>query len=203
MKRMLLALASSATVALLAPAAAAAHHGHHRHHGSHRHASSARILRFGSVSALTAPTTTAPTTTPTTPTQESAGKVVSFEKEVLTIMLNDKSTVSGKVTQDTQLRCQPATPPPETGDDEQDTDDESAPQGDEHSQGSGSGDFASQHGDVMAHSANEGDNGDNQNNGQNQESCPTTALTPGTVVLAAELKITPAGAVWEQVDIIH
>jgi hypothetical protein len=200
MKRMLLALASSATVALLAPAAAAAHHGHHRHHGSHRHASSARILRFGSVSALTAPTTTAPTTTPT---QESAGKVVSFEKEVLTIMLNDKSTVSGKVTQDTQLRCQPATPPTEPGDDEQDTDDEGAPEGDKHSQGSGSGDFASQHGDVMAHSANEGDNGDNQNNGENQESCPTTALTPGTVVLAAELKITPAGAVWEQVDIIH
>jgi hypothetical protein len=192
MKRMLMALASTAALALLAPAGAAAHH--HRHHGrSHKHASSARILRFGAVSALSSPTTTTPTPTP--PTPESAGTVVSFEKEVLTIMLSDKTTVSGKVTQETRIHCQSATPPTETGDDDEQGDSGQAPESSDQGT-SNDGQFQGQHGDAMAHAACDASS-------PGQESCPPSVLVPGAVVLAAELKLTPKGAVWDEVAVIH
>ena len=45
---------------------------------------------------------------PATPSQD-AGTVVTFANNVLTIKLNDGSTVSGQVSTDTQIVCKTAT----------------------------------------------------------------------------------------------
>src|SRR5205085_8920142 len=83
-----------AAVMLLAFAPASALARHHRH-GRHHHARHARIEHFGDVN--TAPTTSS--------SADNAGSVQSFNNGVLTIMLNDGSTVSGAVTNDTELEC--------------------------------------------------------------------------------------------------
>jgi hypothetical protein len=201
MRRTGTAVLASAMMALALPAAAAAHHRHH-HARAHKHASSARILRFGALSAATAPSTpSTPATTPSSPSTEPAGTVLTFDKEkgVLTIELADKkTTVSGKVTEETELRCQSSTPSPEGDDEQEGSDDEAVQEGDEHGTSHDSGQLG-QHGDSFAHSANAQDEG----GGQGQEPCTTAVLTPGAVVLGAELKLTPAGAVWEKVDLIH
>src|SRR5690348_13865647 len=121
MRLRLLTVMGALALALAVPSAALAHNGrgHHHHHKAH-HAK----FRFEHIG----PTgVSGPSTTPTTPTTPSgtpppsAGKVTSFENEVLTITLNDNSTVSGKVTSDTRIECVSATPPPvtEPGDENQ------------------------------------------------------------------------------------
>jgi hypothetical protein len=210
MRRTLMAVLTPATLALALPAMAAAHRSHHHHARTHKHASSARILRFGSARAALAPTTTSPTSQSPTPTppEEPAGKVVSYKEGVLTIMLKGGSTVSGKVTEETKLRCQSATPPPESEDDpgEDQSSNEGQDQnggqneGGDQGGGSDSGQFAGQHSDSLAHSADV-QGGDE---GGSQENCTAaTVLTEGAVVLEAELKISGAGAFWEQLVVVH
>jgi hypothetical protein len=187
MKRMLLAAATSLLLVLAAPSVASAHHGkcHGRsHHAcSHvRHAHRARLLKFGASLSTT-------TTTPTAPTSEPAGKVASFEGGVLTITLSDGSTVSGKVTEQTEIRCQSATST--EGDDPDEN-------GDENSGGNGDDSHAgfSSRGDDFS-------SGDGDDDGGDAQACTTTALVPGAVVLEAELRIGSGGAVWEQIDLVQ
>ena len=198
MKRMLSAALASSVLVLVAPAVASAHHGHHprglaRTHK--HHARSARLERFG-VASVSGTPRAGFTVTQSSPENEPAGTIESFEGGVLKIKLGDGSIVSGKVTEDTELRCRSATPPGDDEDDQGD-DDGGGSQGDE--QGSSGGQFASQHGDFLAHAADSGDDeGD-----QNTEGCTTKALEPKTVVLEAELKLTGTGPVWEQIVIVH
>jgi hypothetical protein len=85
--------------------------GHHHHHGHHLRAHArahhkrgrARFERIGQ------PTSGGGSTEKTEKAEESAGKVVSFEKGVLTIMLNDGSTVTGSVTSETRIKCESLT----------------------------------------------------------------------------------------------
>jgi hypothetical protein len=192
---MLSAVIASALVGLALPAVAAAHHRHHHsRHARNHHATSARIVTFGAASASSGPTSTSPTTPPSGP--EEAGKVAKFEGGVLTIALSGGTqTVSGKVTEDTELHCQPPTPPEASGDDQDEGDNGS---GEQSGDGSDSGGFATGNGDLMAHSADSQDD-----EGGGQQTCTTEALTTGTVVIEAELKLTSTGAVWEKLDIVH
>jgi len=200
MKRMLLAALATSMLALFAPAVAAARHGHHHrgHARTHKgHAKTSRVVLFGSASALT--TSATPTTPIVKPETEKAGTIESFKegppKEgLLTIKLTDGSTVSGKVTEQTEIRC--PTPPPEgsDNDDNEGGDEEGGNDGERSARGS-SGSFGSQHGDVMAHSACH----NSASEAGNQKSCTTASLVPNAVVLAAELKLTPTGPVWEKV----
>src|SRR5438270_11891426 len=104
MRRMILAAATGSLLLALAPASALArHHSHHhkRHHAKH-HARVHRVVhrRFGDVNNPT---------TPTTPSSSSAvGTVDSFDGTTLTIKLNSGSTVSGTVTNDTEIECSSA-----------------------------------------------------------------------------------------------
>src|SRR5882762_9328852 len=167
MKRMLLAALATSMLALFAPAIAAARHGHHHrgHARTHKgHAKTSRVVLFGSASALT--TSATPTTPIVKPEIEKAGTIESFKegppKEgLLTIKLTDGSTVSGKVTEQTEIRC--PTPPPEGSDND----------GERSARGS-SGSFGSQHGDVMAHSACH----NSASEAGNQKSCTTASLVP-------------------------
>jgi hypothetical protein len=201
MKRILLPVLASALVGLFVPAVATArhHHGHARTHKSH--ARSARLLNFGAASLSGDPGST---TTPTqaSPTNEQAGTVESFENGVLKIKLGDGSVVSGKVTADTELRCQSATPSGGSGDDQDENDDQDS-QGEQQGVPSAPGGLGTQQGDFMAHAA-DGNGGDEGGAGnQSQETCTTAALTNPTPVLEAELELGSAGAVWEKVVIVH
>jgi hypothetical protein len=191
MKRILLVAVSSSALALGAPAIASAHHHHHarRHHAKH-HAARARVLDFRASAPATRTTPGSPAT-PATPSSESVGTVTSFKEGVLIITLTSGTQVSGKVTEQTQIRCTSATPT--TGGD--DSDDES---------GSGEGDHSSStdgsHGD--AHAASNGDDSDDGPEG-GQAPCTTAALVPGAMVREAELTIGSAGAVWDRIDLIQ
>ena len=96
MRRILTTALASSLLALALPAAASAHHGRHHHRHHHRH--HARTVVFAR------PSTTAPSNSPTQPT-EAVATIASFENGVLKIALWDGSTVSGKVTDMTEIEC--------------------------------------------------------------------------------------------------
>src|SRR6202011_2251889 len=100
-----------------------------------------------------------------------------------------------RLTQDTHLQCQTATPPA------QPDDDQDGGGGDDEG-GSESGGSARQHGEFTAHSADTqgGESGDEQDCAGERETCTESMLKPGTGILAAELKLSSAGPVWEGVD---
>ena len=106
-----------------------------------------------------------------------AGTVVSFTGGILTIMLNDNSTVSGMVTNDTEIECQTM---------ENDVARDGGP---------GSGD----HGDGGDNQGGDDQGGDNQ--GEDGQSCALTALMPGTTVDGAELQLSGSGATWTKVEL--
>ena len=181
MRRMILAAATSSLVLALAPAGAlASHHSHHhkRHHARH-HARVHRVIhrRFGDVNN--------PSTT-TTPTSSAVGTVDSFDGTTLTIKLNNDSTVSGTVTNDTEIECSSAS---------------SSMSGDVSRDGGGDGSSSGGSDDNGDQNSGSDDNGGSDDEGQ-QQACSSSALTPGASVSGAELKISSAGAVWDKVDLI-
>lgn len=207
MRRTIMAIASALAIVLAAPGMALAHHhasGHHgKHHARHR-AHGARVIKFAPVEEGKG----AEGSTETTTTSEGAGTVASFEGEVLKIKLNDGSEVGGKVTEDTRLLCISPTAA-RSGDDEgagddQSVDDEGDHHGDEAGSNDGSGDeggeVSGEDGSTLsAHDSSfAGDDSSGGDEGAAQ-SCETSALTPGTMVREAELRLTASGAVWESV----
>ena len=198
-RNLLLAVATSSILALVAPSLALAQ-GRHHHHGA-RHASShnrhghrAHLLTFGG-------SLTSSGTAPTTPSS-GAATVVSFTEGVLTIeLMSDKSLIKGKVTDRTELECQPA---PGTG---QDSDDDQQQGGGEDQDQSESGDEAGPSSQTPASGQNgpmaqSSDVGDDQGEDEDeQETCTMAALKPGAVVLRAELIIGDNGPVWEKIEL--
>jgi hypothetical protein len=202
MKRILLTAMASSALALAAPAMASAHHGSHhagaRHSSSHkRHAKRAHLVRF--TSSTVAGTHSGASATPAT--GETVGTVTSFTGGVLTLTLTDNSTVSGKVTERTEIKCGPAGGSPgESGDDDQGGgDDKSGSDAAENGAPAGSGPIgAGQRGDSMQGSR---DGNQQDEGGENEEGCTVAALAPGATVREAELRVSSAGGVWEKVDL--
>lgn len=185
MRRTLITLVLAAAVMVAAPSVVlAAHHGHHhaRHHRAHRthhRRHHVRHRQFGKAD---------PTWSGGSPSQ--AGTVTSFSNGILTITLNDGSTVSGAVTSDTQVNCMAPDAQDNQGDDN----------GDNNS-GDDNGDNSSNSGDDNGdNSSNSGD--DNGGGDDDAQMCSTADLTPGTPVADANLELTGNGAVWNEVDLI-
>jgi hypothetical protein len=156
--------------------------------------------------------------------QDVGGKVDSFTGGVLTVLLPDGSKVSGKVVDGTtELTCAPKQPtaPPTTqptaraaghdegGDGGNPGDDQQA-QPAQPAQPGRPGQPAQPA--VPAQPAqgqfNQNDDGNAQNDGENGDddsdatACGIEALTAGTAVNEAELKITSAGPVWDEVKLL-
>jgi hypothetical protein len=104
--------------------------------------------------------------------QGTAGTVTSFADNVLTITLNNGDVVKGEVTQGTELTCEMA--------ENEFQDEDQGPSGDDNG-GDGSG------------------SGNDQGEDNDQQMCATVA--PGMTVDKAELRITSAGAFWEEVEL--
>ncbi len=171
MKRLLVALVLGGALLAFGPATAlAAKHHHHGHHA--RHHSRVRFERFGR--------STAPTGSASQGNAHNAGMVTSFQNGTLTITLNDGSTVSGKVTPDTEIECKASAT-------------SNTMQRDDH--GRDNGDRGDDNGN------DNGDDNDNDN-AEHEHNCSTADLQPGTVVREAELKVSGAGATWDKVELV-
>jgi hypothetical protein len=212
MRRILIALVMSGAVLVAAPGAALAQHHHARHHHARHHARHHRSRRHSRVRHF-GRRAQDPSGNPS----GQAGTVASFDNGVLTITLNDGSTVSGAVTNDTELEC---TAPGTTtqgedgdrGDDNSTSGDDNNPSGDGDNRGENSGDRGDDNGtdntangdDDTANgddnAANGEDNGENDN--ENQQMCSTSSLTPGTPVAEANLEISGSGNTWKKVELI-
>jgi hypothetical protein len=177
MRKFLFAALLSTALVVAMPATALARH-HHRHHHQVRHE------KFGSATGTTTTTSGA-----TMSSEEgTAGTVDSFTNGVLTIRLNDGTTlVSGMVTDATELKCDV----PENEVNDNDADDITSGDHTAMEDGGSSG------GDNTSGS----DDGSGDTN-QGEPACTTAALTPGTVVQEAELNISSAGAVWHEVELV-
>jgi hypothetical protein len=206
MKRILLTAVSSSALALAAPGVAlAAHHGKHHHHAHHakshaRHAKHARLIVVGSSFTSSAPGssgTPAPTT-PATP-GETAGTVTSFKEGVLTITLTGGKELSGTVNEDTEISCQPASPPAETPERGDDGEDGGGQEGSGDNGSTGHGDSGVRPGQSGQHTDGVGDGED----GPAEQTCTTAALVPGAVVREADLSVSGSGAVWDRISLIQ
>jgi hypothetical protein len=175
MRKLLLLVTASCAVLAFAPATALAH----RHHHHRRHHARIHHRTFGSD--LGTPTTS-------TASPQSAGKVQTFTNGVLTIALNDGTTVSGKVTPFTEIECQAAQP---TGMDRNfgDSGDQSQSGGDQ-SQGDDQGQGDDDQGD------------DDQGEQQGGSQACMAALVQNAPVQEAELSVSSAGAVWRNIDLV-
>ena len=178
MRRILFTVLASAALCAAAPTVALAHNGHRHHHKRHHHARVRHEKFFahrhdgdrnGNPAANSAPT---------------AGTVTSFANDVLTITLANGSTVSGEVTNDTEIKCE--NPEMQNGDND----------GDEH------GDAVFHHGDGGG--GDNGDRGDEDGNrGDDNDNDEVCTPTPGMAVRSAELTINGTGAFWNEVELIN
>lgn len=174
MRKIVLTVVATCAVVAFIPASAVAHgHGERHHHRGHH----ARIhhRQFGHDWGQSGNTTSA---------DQNAGTVQSFTNGVLTIALTGGQTVSGQVTPGTEIECRA----PET----------SGMQS--HDRGDG-GDRGDDHGDN-----NDQDNNDQDDNDQDEinehQNCDMSALTLGTVVHEARLRLSGAGATWDKVELV-
>jgi hypothetical protein len=193
-----LAIASLAgLLALSAPALAQAkgHHGHH-HQRSHHHA---RIMDFRPAPGNAAGTKAADIPAGT-PEEETAGSITSFENGVLILTLNDKTTVKGKVTEQTDINCEPAPGAAHAADNGDDGNEEGSSGTPPVSSGEDGNHDEQNNGQENGDDNGQGDD-DQGENGQ-VSSCGPASLQPGTLVREAKLRIGPGGSVFVEIDLV-
>ena len=211
MRRIFIALAPAIAIALAlaAPGIAFGYGAHHhgRHH-KHHHARGARIVNLTPVKGSEGTGSAA---------TESIGTVSSYEKEVLTIKLTDGSLLSGKVTAGTRVICVSSAPTEGSNDGSGLADGGHSWRGGWHHGGSCAEPSSEEGGAQPASSGGSGSGwtgsgrgpsfgrGGHGARGDCAQGAPEVdlekVLVAGATVNEAELRITPAGAVWESVVI--
>jgi hypothetical protein len=142
---------------------------------------------------------------------EGAGTIESFDGTTLTIALFGGGSVTGTVTDETEISC-------DNGDDhgDEDNDGEGGHEGDDETGDDESGDDEDEHGDdVAALSASdesgddetgddesgEGPGDDDQGEDDDEQACSADNLTPGAVVQEAELVLEDGQAIFEEIEL--
>ncbi|HEV3070308.1 MAG TPA: hypothetical protein VGY76_02640 [Solirubrobacteraceae bacterium] len=222
MRRLLLIAAGMAALTLSVPGAALASHGHNHHHKRKAHHAKIRFEHVGptGTSITGSSTGTAPVTgssPTTTPAPENAGKVASYTGGVLTLTLNDNSSVSGKVTSATRIECVSATAPPPGMEQDNGNGNGNGP-GDDNGSGDDNHQGDQQHegnqqpsapvaGQLQSTDDNQGSGDDQDDEGQGSSAseppCDTSALVTNAIVRAAELRIGPSGTEFESIVLVR
>jgi hypothetical protein len=167
MRRILYTILACTALCVAVPAVALAHNGHSgHHHKRHHHIRHEKFVGHRHVGDFG--------------NDMVAGTVTSFANDELTITLNNGNTVSGLVTDGTEMRCEN----PADNDNNGDNDVEHGDRVADH--GPGGGD-------------NGGDNGDRGDDNYNDNMC---TITPGMGVRSAELRINGTGAFWDEVELV-
>jgi len=123
---------------------------------------------------------------------ENAGTIESFDNGVLTIDLFGGGSVSGQVTDQTEIRCE------NEGQDEDEA-------GDDDGGATAGVQARDDGGDNSGPGGEGGDNsgpGDGDEEGEDEDACTTADLTPDTVVHEAELELENGQAVFEEVELV-
>lgn len=184
MRRILLTALASSAVAVALPVVVASAHDqagrNARHERVHHHRHHARFVHFASRSSVTSQAGT--TGTPTSPAGESVGTIASFQGGVLKITLADGSTVSGTVTDATEIGC-------------------GAPTAMMSDHGDGGPGPSSSSGRDDGQGEDQG--GDNGGEVEAAQECTTASLLVGAKVSEAELKLLGSQAIWESVELAH
>ena len=188
-----LAIASLAgLLALSAPALAQARGHHTKHHQRRHHHTHVLFLRPASKSSTG-------TQGAGTQSQQAAGSVATFEGGVLTVTLNDGTKVTGKVTEQTEIKCEPGSELAHAAD--------HGDEGGEDSLGSSNGNENQGRDDQGDGDQNDqNDQGDDDQNDQEEHGeppqCGTSSLVAGALVREAELRVSSSGAVFEQIELV-
>jgi len=171
MRRIMLLAIGTLALAIAAPGVASAHGRHHGHHHHKHKAKHARLAHFGGNNSSVDPSG------PAGPGD--AGTVASYDQAtgLLTLTLADGSTVSGKVTADTNVGC--------VG-----SGDQGAPSA-----------TASHHDDQGDDQSGDDQSGDDQGDG-GSSACDASDLVPGAVVHEAILKLGSNGAEFKLVLLV-
>ena len=185
MRRILFTILASTALSVAVPAAALAHNGHH-HHKRHHHAR-VRHLKFIGHRQASDVTSGTPAGTPADTSQPTAGTVTSFDGTTLVITLANGNTVSGDVTNDTEVKCDNSAM--QSGDND----------GDDNSGGVEQGDAVFNHSDGGGDNGGQGDQGDQSGDNGNAQTC---TIAPGMAVTKAELTIDGSSAVWNEVELV-
>jgi len=139
--------------------------------------------------------------------EENAGTIASFDAETgkLTINLFGNESISGFVTEGTEIKCEGNGGASSSSDgmsgDEQSNDGEGEPGddngGEEQAGDDNGGEAQEEQGDDNGQEEGSGDDNQGQGNGN----CTTADLTPGAVVQEAELNLENGKAVFEKVEL--
>jgi hypothetical protein len=175
MRRTLFTILACTALFVAVPAVALAHNGHRGHHHKRHH----RVRHEHFIGhSHSSDVNGVPANEPT------AGTVTSFTDNVLTITLTNGNTVSGEVTNDTEVKCENAEDFDNNGDNDV-----------EH------GDMVRDHGPGGGDDNGGDDNGGGDDLGEDNNNA-TCTITPGMAVRKAELQINGDGAFWDEVELI-
>lgn len=142
--------------------------------------------------------------------EENAGTIASFNEETgkLTIDLFGDESISGFVTEETEIKCEDNGGASVSSDGEEAGDDEGGSEGEpgddnggEEEAGDDNGEGEEEPGDDNDQEEESGDDNGGDNPGPGNGNCTTADLTPGAVVQEAELKIENGKAVFEKVEL--
>jgi hypothetical protein len=212
LRRFLYTLIAGAAIASVVPATALAqgHDRGHRRDTERHHRDHARFhhRHFGRIDA---------------PAMQNAGTVASLDGRTLAIRLNNGSTVSGVVNRGTELRCVafgredrvlhrdddhgggPGSGGPVSGSGSSGGSGSNGGSGSDSSSSGrpGSGDAGSS--PTSGSGAPSGDDNGNRgdrNDNNDMRNCGRINLRPGTVVHEADLRLSPFGAIWQEVELV-
>jgi hypothetical protein len=132
--------------------------------------------------------------------EENAGTIASFDGTTLTINLFNGSSISGTVTDATEIECEATGGDDNDNGDDDDTGDDDNGDDDGDNSGPGGGDDdATARAAMSTSEQGDDDQGEDDDNG---EECTTADLTPGTVVQEAELELSNGQATFEEVELV-
>ncbi|HEX5527433.1 MAG TPA: hypothetical protein VFX44_09615 [Solirubrobacterales bacterium] len=137
--------------------------------------------------------------------EENAGTIASFDEETgkLTINLFGGETLSGFVTEETEIQCDDHSGAGASASSEDNSGEEESEPGDDNG-GEEEVDDNGGQGEEEPGDDNGGEESDNSgpgNGGEEHGNCTTAALTPGAVVQEAELKVESGKATFEKVEL--
>jgi hypothetical protein len=129
---------------------------------------------------------------------EQSGVIAGFDGTILTVTLVNGDTLKGTVTDATEIECESTTAAATRHDGESGDDNSGPGSGDDVGDDDNSGPGSTTSGSG---SDDQGDDNDDQGEDEDEANCGKDALTAGTIVREAELRLTSTGAAFREIEL--